>query len=204
MRKAIIVLGVTIAMLIGIGVANGQTPTPTPELTPTSTPTPVEKACEQFDLAVWEAWWGTIARTSDDAAHAKYHKDLTDRLIARLSWTMALKKTEPAMERMVSPLYWTLKTKYGNLSYVLRSGFDHMVIGARQMERVCFARGYEKQFDVLPDVLAEYTCVNHHFVNRPLSPSLEGIVWSCQIRHADVNHNHDYQYADKYHAHGGY
>ena len=202
MHRIGIVTGIVVVMLIGIGIAGAQTPTPTPE--PTPTPTPVEKACEQFDLAVQDAWWGTITQIPDEDANTKYHNDLTDRLIARLSWTMALKAEEPAMERMVSPLYWTLRSDVQNLTFALRSPFDRMVIGVRQMERMCFAQGYEKQFNVLPDVLAEYACVNPYSVNKQMPRRFERLVWRCEKSYADINHRHDWDYADKNHTHGGW
>ena len=193
MKRAIVVIGTVVAVLIGVGIAGAQTPTPTP----TRTPTPVEKACEQFDWAVWEAWWGTIANDEDNA---QYHKDLAGRLKARLSWTMALKDTDPAMERMVSPLYWTFRARDEGLSSsAFRYRFDRMLIGARQIERVCFARGHEKAFDVPVDVLAEYACVDHRFVNDQLSPRFESVVWDCEI--IDFNsHTHD-SWDDQTHTH---
>ena len=210
MHRIGIATGIVVVMLIGIGIAGAQTPphetlTPpalkTPE--PAPTPTPAQIACEQFDLAVQDAWWGAITQDPDKDANAKYHKDLAKRLRNRLSWTMVLRETEPAMERMVSPLYWTFKSKAENLNFTFRYGYDRMVIGARQMERWCFARGYEKQFNVLPDVLAEYACVDHHFVNvGNLSPGIQSLYWDCKLTDFD-KHNHSLEYADINHTHGG-
>ena len=166
---------------IGLPLCSGgnATPSPTPSSVtpePTPTPTPAEVACTQFSAAALEAWWGTVTYLPDD--HFKYHDELRKKLAARLSHTVALRDTEPAMYRALV----STSLRFAAASIGSDGQFPRMLIGARQMERLCAVRGYDTPavHGVSPDVLVEYACGRSWLAyNKPSSPGLGG-GYGCQ------------------------
>ena len=227
MRKAIIVIGVTIAMLIGIGIAGAQTPTPTPE--PTPTPTVTDIVCE-------ELWWlsffaetelGYVSADPKDAtkSHTQMYNTVNGRLENVLAFT---EEPDPLLHRLVKPMWavyeyrnttmasWLAATLYGD-------GPELAFLSARQLERLCGSNAFdnarlEEGFDIEAykpaqydfEVLVDFGCSTYWAVVNSPYPNVnprfasQFTPFRCNNqRYADANHSH-YEYAEKNHTHGGW
>ena len=181
--------------MVGISTAQDATPTPTPTPIPQ---TPAMLACQQLDLAIMDAEINLfiLPAADPDKASGEF-MTMQNRIEQRFAYMASiLREPEPLMYRLVVPirLHFALSHHSGN--------FYEMAAGLRQLHRVCNIKGYKFQAPsdtMSTDTVVEFGCGTSGLVaDKKRGSGLNGF-WVCRD-----NHNHDWQYADKNHSHGGY
>ena len=197
--KLVAIIGI-IGAIVGIammGISTAQDATPTP--TPTPIPqTPAMFACQQFDWAIMDAEINlfVLPAADPDKASGEF-MTMQNRIEQRLEYIAGVtKEAEPLMYRLIAPtrLHVAIAHHSGN--------FNKMIAGLRQLHRVCETKGYgfQSPSDTMSsDTILEVVCGNSGLIADTKRSAFFDGFWSCQD-----NHNHNLEYAGRYHTHGPY
>ena len=219
----IVKLAVVIGIIGVVGIMTVQadekeTPTPTviETVTPTPTPTVIDIACNELLLASVDAYVSFIVlqdKSQEDASKA--HVETYQRIFNRLKGLEAFTKDKEAhlLHRLVGPMRkqydqtWVRATSVYAVSDYVRAA----ELSSRQLSRVCtFNKDPETPTNYDFEPIVDFGCSRVWAVNNSPDPQVnprfasQFTPFGCNQRIAHVDHNHDWDYADINHRHGGW